>query len=1235
MSIIQWNCRGYRRNYGDLCNLITTFAPICICIQESLLGDHNPRPPKHYTIETFNPNGYAHPGNGLATLVRKDISKRRLDLNTPLQAMALRISFNRKPLTVCNIYIHPNAPLNNITLQHLADQLPRPFLILGDFNARHRMWGDEGQNQRGGAVERFLLSDSACLLNTGEHTHFHVQTGTSTAIDLSLCSAGELDQYRWSRTEDTYGSDHHPIVITINRAEHVERESRPLLRRADWKSFEAMTMMDEDDIDNHDIDTQVEQFVKTIRTATSVTIPHSGGSMKPGSVPWWSDECTQANATRKRALRRYQRTKNVGDKIAYNRARAYAQVVKDVARKQSWQKYVSTLTKDTPMNKIWQRINKMNGKYSNYGKSHLMRNGEEIIDQGDVAAALAEHFSEVSSGDLAPQQFQRMRQRLEQEPAQLDDGDHMPYNEPISMIELHNALSRSTNSSPGEDKVSYALLKRVHYSALRVLLLIYNNIWLRNSFPKQWQSAIILPFPKPGKNPANVTSYRPIVLTSCLSKLLERIVHTRLMKHLEYNNLVSPIQFGFRRNHCTTDALMRLQKHVLENRRLGRQSIAVFFYIKKAYDTIWRFGLLRDLHLNDIKGHLAHFIKNFLSNRTFRVKYGTSMSPMGEQVEGVPQGSVLSCALFLMAMNGIASVIPPDVQGSLFVDDVMICASSARLAVLERRIQGTINRMGRWATEHGLEFSTAKTVAVHFRGRQQEIQPPSLRLYGEPIPFKSHTTFLGMTVDCSMSWSYHLRLLKIEGLKRLQLLKTLSHRAWGADRTTMLRVYRATIRAKLDYGCIVYQTANQTLMKKIDPVHNAALRLCTGAFRSSPVISLYAESGEEPLYLRRKQLTLQYIARVKQTPLSPAWHSVHREQGNMRVSTCIATTDPEPEGYRQPILRVMRIITSNLPTWRIPITVFCQKWLHSSKSSEAPQVLRALFREHMESHHQNTCQLYTDGSKSEEGVGCAVTSIAEPTREYRLTSEASIYTAELTALVEACRLICNNHNTTFTVFSDSKSALEGIQQIDSPHPIIHKIHEMMIQILAQGKNIKLCWVPSHVNIPGNERADEAAGRAASSQMAVLDTRAPAHDYYPRIRKIIRNAWQTSWEGVQNNKLRDIKDTIKTWNYDACPNRLTEIVLCRLRIGHTLLTHRHLMEHRPQPFCGDCLVPLTVVHILTECPEYTEIRRRYYPALRGADTRDDLRNILSERPGQRYCTDRLMKYLTECNLTKLI
>ena len=148
---------------------------------------------------------------------------------------------------------------------------------------------------------------------------------------------------------------------------------------------------------------------------------------------------------------------------------------------------------------------------------------------------------------------------------------------------------------------------------------------------------------------------------------------------------------------------------------------------------------------------------------------------------------------------------------------------------------------------------------------------PVLKLDNDPIHFVKEAKFLGLIWDTKLTFEPHIKYLKARCQKSLNILKVLSRTEWGADQTTLLKLYRSLVRSKLDYGCIVYGSASKVALAKLDPVHNQGLRLSLGAFRSSPVESSYVEAHEPPLEIRREKLALQYILKLKANPGNPAY----------------------------------------------------------------------------------------------------------------------------------------------------------------------------------------------------------------------------------------------------------------------------------------------------------------------------------------------------------------------------
>jgi hypothetical protein len=100
----------------------------------------------------------------------------------------------------------------------------------------------------------------------------------------------------------------------------------------------------------------------------------------------------------------------------------------------------------------------------------------------------------------------------------------------------------------------------------------------------------------------------------------------------------------------------------------------------------------------------------------------------------------------------------------------------------------------------------------------------------------------------------------------MNLLKVVSHTDWGGDTDTLLTLYRSLVRSKLDYGCIVYSSARKSYIQMLEPVQNQALRLCLGAFRTSPVESLQVEANEPPLASRSQQTCTPICNEAKINP---------------------------------------------------------------------------------------------------------------------------------------------------------------------------------------------------------------------------------------------------------------------------------------------------------------------------------------------------------------------------------
>ena len=167
------------------------------------------------------------------------------------------------------------------------------------------------------------------------------------------------------------------------------------------------------------------------------------------------------------------------------------------------------------------------------------------------------------------------------------------YNQIFSLDELKSSLNRCHDTACGPDDIHYRLLKHLPDSSLETLLIMLNNIWESGDLPSLWKLATVIPISKPGKDHAEATNYRPIALTSCVCKTMERMINDRLVWFLESNGLLTNIQCGFRQGRSTIDHLVRFETFIRNAFATNEHAVSVFFDLEKAYDTTWKYGILK------------------------------------------------------------------------------------------------------------------------------------------------------------------------------------------------------------------------------------------------------------------------------------------------------------------------------------------------------------------------------------------------------------------------------------------------------------------------------------------------------------------------------------------------------------------------------------------------------------------------------------------------------------------
>ena len=342
---------------------------------------------------------------------------------------------------------------------------------------------------------------------------------------------------------------------------------------------------------------------------------------------------------------------------------------------------------------------------------------------------------------------------------------HSSFCSPFSPAEFLAAASNfSSSTATVPDKVAYPMLNHLPRSGMDFLLHIFNLSWSSHSFPSIWRTSSIIPIHKMGKPLDSPASFRPISLTSCVSKLFERIILSRLLFFLESNSILSPRQAGFRPGRSTLDQILYLSQSISDGfnkPRPGSRTILSTIDFSKAFDSVWHPALIHKLISAGLPPCFARWTQSFLSDRRACVVFQNHKSRSFRVRRGVPQGLVFGLILSSLLINDLPTSLPSSVSCSLYADDLAIWSSSPSVPTAVEATQGALLRLERWSEHCCLPLNPSKCEASFFSvdPHQANLQP-NLLLLGSRLRFNPTPTFLGVTFDRTLSFSRHVSSLK-------------------------------------------------------------------------------------------------------------------------------------------------------------------------------------------------------------------------------------------------------------------------------------------------------------------------------------------------------------------------------------------------------------------------------------------------------------------------------------------
>jgi len=1212
LNILQINIAGISNKKIELAHLLSEKDIHVALIQESQHQSTDPHISNYTHTACTHRRGECQ---GIITYIRNDItgSVEQIETDRPTDIQKVTIWHDGAKFTVYNVY---NPPWNDFLFKSFPNTVFQKTIVAGDFNGHSPRWGYQDSNNTGRALEEINETSNLTILQNEESTPtllFKVNKKTYRP-DLTLASSDLLNRYTVD-VLDSIGSDHRPILTCINakKKKKFKRRTKWNFKRADWKLYNALIGQQFQDILDKDytsVDYFCDDVTKAILDAAAKSIPRG---CRKAFKPFWTPEIQEAVDRRTSARKAVEENPTEENRIDHNRECAKVKLAVNSAKRQAWAKTTGELDLSQNGAKAWSLLNNLCGENRRQNPKPMIANNETIIEDQKKAEVMNKHFASISKASTLSDQDKKKLKELKAK-EKMPSASLQVFGDNFTLSELNRAMKKlKMRKAPGQDKIHNEMLANLDEHGRKVILSLINMTFKTGIIPKVWKNAVISPILKKGKPQEDLNSYRPISITSCLGKIAERMINSRLYWWLETSGQLNSSQAGFRAGYRTEDQLFRLSQKILDGFQKKHHTTAVFVDLKQAYDRVWRKGLLLKMKNSGIHGNMYRWLKAFLNERTIQTKIINGISSKEVLQEGLPQGSPLSCTLFLIFINDLPDIL--QIEKALYADDLAMWTTSKYTILNRRKVNQSLQCLGDFCDEWKLKINTTKTVyAIFSLSPSVTKEYHNIMIQGVKLEKEENPTYLGIKLDPKLTLHDHMKNVKAKASNRLKLVKRLASTSRGADKSTLRQLYLGYVRSNMEYSLALQTISSNSNIKSVDNIQSHALRFISGGMKSSSTAACEIHTNIEPMQNRREAAVVEAIERYKRQ--------------NTHHPNRIIVDEPRPQQRikKKSILSVGENIKGKyqLPNERQPINLFDTNYNFDSQRKDPiikKQLIQDVNKKHsdtldlmktalktIDQYPDNMVQVYTDGSAlsgtRNAGYGARIQfpdktckELFGPCGEFCSNYEAEAAAIE-SALTEIENIFSNKQDqiTDIVVFTDALSVLQALENDNSRDRQITNVSKLISKIITSHEiKVILQWIPGHTDIPGNDRADLLAKAGASKPQT--ETSASLKTAKQVIKQQKKKIWLNQW--ANSNKGRPI------FHHMASPNPKDEInklkrneqtTIFRLRSEHIQLnSHLKRIGVKASSECPLCSCPEeTVQHHLFECTALDDLRREYLP-----------------------------------------